>query len=139
MLVHALDPLRDPRWSDLVARHPAASVFHTRAWLEALQRTYGYEPVVLTTCPPDTPLTSGIVVCRVRSWLTGRYLVSLPFADHCDLLVDRHKDVAALLSGLRQMVAGEWKYVELRPLAAAPSGESCLQPASAFSFHVLDL
>src|ERR1700674_241455 len=42
--VHALDPLNDPRWSALIAEHPRASVFHTRGWLEALRRTYGFKP-----------------------------------------------------------------------------------------------
>ena len=44
--VHVLDPLTDTRWDDFVERHPRASVFHSRGWLEALKRTYGYEPIV---------------------------------------------------------------------------------------------
>ena len=44
-----LDPIRDPRWPELLNRHPGATVFHTPGWLEALRRTYGYEPGVLTT------------------------------------------------------------------------------------------
>jgi hypothetical protein len=34
------DPLQDPRWAELVGRHPHASVFHTTGWLEALRRSY---------------------------------------------------------------------------------------------------
>src|SRR5262245_55208093 len=37
LIVYAIDPLRDPRWAELVARHPKASVFHTPGWLLALQ------------------------------------------------------------------------------------------------------
>ena len=44
--VSVLDPLADARWDDLLERHPRASVFHSRGWLEALKRTYGYEPIV---------------------------------------------------------------------------------------------
>ena len=44
--------LSDSRWDELVSRHPRASVFHERGWLEALVRTYGYEPFVLTSTPP---------------------------------------------------------------------------------------
>ena len=39
--VSVIDPLADARWDELVERHPRASVFHTRGWLEALKRTYG--------------------------------------------------------------------------------------------------
>jgi len=65
---------------------PRASVFHSRGWLEALKRTYGYEPIVLTTTP-DGPLSNGLVLCRVKTWLSRR-LVSLPFSDHCDPLLN---------------------------------------------------
>src|ERR1700749_333321 len=80
--VQILDPLTDSRWDDLVARNKYASVFHQRGWLEALRRTYKYQPLVLTNSPTGPPLEGGLVVCRVSSWLTGTRLVSLPFADH---------------------------------------------------------
>ena len=86
-LSNRIQPLTDPRWAELVKRHPRSSVFHTREWLEALHRTYGYEPVAMTTCSPDA-LTNAVVFCRVESRLTGRRLVSLPFSDHCELLVE---------------------------------------------------
>ena len=86
--VYQIDPLRDPRWSRLVESHPASSVFHTQAWLEALRRTYNYEPVVLTTPRNGEPLENGFVLCKVSSWLTGNRLVSLPFSDHCQPLVN---------------------------------------------------
>src|SRR5580692_12257195 len=52
--IYTLNPLSDQRWDDLIARHPDASAFHQRGWLEALALTYGYEPVVFTTSPPTT-------------------------------------------------------------------------------------
>jgi hypothetical protein len=85
--VFELDPLRDARWPALIKRHIAASVFHSAEWLSALKLAYGYEPVVYATCRPSVELTSGIVFCKVKSWLTGRRLVSIPFSNHCDSLV----------------------------------------------------
>ena len=104
MTVYTLDPLRDSRWSELVERHPHASVFHTAAWLQSLQRTYGYQPIAFTTSAPGTPLADGVVMCKVRSWLTGRRLVSLPFADHCEPLVagDAFNAIANHLEALRR-------------------------------------
>ncbi|MGC1628409.1 MAG: hypothetical protein WA735_16235, partial [Candidatus Acidiferrales bacterium] len=58
--IHTLNPLEDSRWDDLVARHPRASAFHQRGWLQALARTYGYEPVVLTTSSPIAELKNGL-------------------------------------------------------------------------------
>src|SRR6185295_8609350 len=89
--VWAIDPLRDDRWPGLIALHQNASVFHTRGWLNALQTTYGYEPVAFTTSAPTEKLTNALLFCAVRSWLTGSRLVSLPFSDHCEPLVE-HSD-----------------------------------------------
>ncbi len=86
--VYELDPLRDHRWPSFLQRHPQASVFHSVGWLEALHRTYGYEPVAFTTSPPTSDLKRALLFCRIRSWLTGHRIVSLPFSDHCAPLCD---------------------------------------------------
>ena len=99
-MVHTFNPLNDPRWENFVDRHPQASVFHGRGWLEALWRTYGYEPVVYSTDSPSGELTNGVVLCRVNSWLTGRRLVSLPFTDHCEPLVQDASDRTSLFRAL---------------------------------------
>jgi CelD/BcsL family acetyltransferase involved in cellulose biosynthesis len=115
-MVYRLNPLQDPRWTDLVERHPLASVFHTPAWLDALRRTYGYEPVAFTTAAPGTELTNGIVFCQVRSWMTGCRLVSLPFSDHCEPLLDDYEQLVHIVAHLQeQRRANGWNYVELRP------------------------
>lgn len=138
--VYSLDPLRDPRWEALVRRHPAGSVFHTPGWLEALRRTYGYEPVTFTTSPPGAPLTGGMVFCRVESWLTGRRLVSLPFADHCAPLASAPGELAALCAFLRDECPRQgWKYVEVRPRDAGHPGLAGLAPGRPFYLHTVDL
>src|SRR5262245_16729458 len=105
MNVYEIDPLRDPRWQALIEKHPCASVFHSLGWLEALRRTYGYDPVVFSTCPPEaTELTNGLVFCRVKSWLTGWRLVSLPFSDHCEPLVSSPDELTCLVAHVQNSV-----------------------------------
>src|SRR5579859_7796026 len=117
--VYEFDPISDERWPTLVAGHPQASVFHTRAWLSALQSTYGYRPLVLTTCPPDVHVTGGMVCCEIRSWLTGRRLVSLPFSDHCEPLVNDRKELDAILAHARRAAdKGRYDRIEIRPHSA---------------------
>jgi hypothetical protein len=143
MLAYQIDPLQDDRWQTFIARHPSASIFHTRGWLEALRRTYGFTPVVLTTTPPHRPLTNGIAFCRVRSWLTGRRLVSLPFSDHCEPLAEKPQEVQTLFESLARLQESEkWKYVELRPLSLISEGGQCpagFAPSSSYYIHSLDL
>jgi CelD/BcsL family acetyltransferase involved in cellulose biosynthesis len=138
--VYKLNPLEDPRWQDFVDRHPRGSLFHTTYWLKALQRTYGYEPIVYTTTPPGKELSNGIVFCRIRSWVSGSRLVSLPFSDHCEPLADA-QDMSELMDWLRaSRQRKQWKYIELRPLS--PEGASRtwdLPKSESFSLQVLDL
>jgi hypothetical protein len=138
--VYTLDPLRDPRWNALVQRHSRASVFHTTAWLGALRRTYGYDPVAFTTSPPSADLQNGIVFCDVRSWLTGHRLVSLPFSDHCEPLVDcgqQLQEIWTFVQGERRVQG--WKYIELRPREMMADGSLRGGESDGFLFHELDL
>jgi CelD/BcsL family acetyltransferase involved in cellulose biosynthesis len=110
-----LDPLRDPRWSRFVESHSRASVFHTFGWLDALRRTYGYYPLVVTTTPETEELTNGLVLCRVTSPLTGSRLVSVPFSDHCEPLVESSSQWRCLVVSVIETARSKHcKYVEFR-------------------------
>ena len=74
-----LDPATDPRWLALVESHPEATSFHHPGWLRALRETYGYEAIAISTSAPGEALRDGLVLGFVRSALTGRRLVSVPF------------------------------------------------------------
>lgn len=137
--LYSIDPLQDPRWCALVEKHPRASVFHSIPWLEALRRTYGYEPIVFTTSPPGKDLEDGVVFSRVDSWVTGQRLVSLPFSDHCEPLVNDPAKLDFVLSSLQQHFKTEkLSSVELRP-AHVLGGCASLQPIESYYLHSLDL
>ena len=141
--IYTFNPLLDDRWDDFVARHPKASAFHQRAWLDALFRTYGYEPMVFTTSSPTTELRNGLVFCRVKSWLTGHRLVSLPFSDHCEPLCDSAEEMDCLVRYSEAVLERQgWQYLELRPI----NGDYCqtgagssFRPAGSYFLHVVDL
>jgi hypothetical protein len=140
MQFYTLDPLLDTRWDDLVASHPQASVFHRTGWLRALARTYGYRPVVLTSSPPEQRLSDGIAFCEIKSWITGSRLVSLPFSDHAQPLLNEKGDTL----GLTEWVHSErarfgWKYVEFRPVSARPEWSRALETGQSFWLHTLSL
>ena len=122
-----------------MSRHPRASLFHSSPWLKALNETYGYEVVGYTTSAPNEELENALVFCRVESWLTGRRLVSLPFSDHCEPLVDRQEDLQALIASLEEETRREkWNYVEMRPLTQLAVATP-LRPTTHYTFHELDL
>ena len=113
-MIYKLDPLGDLRWQALVERHPNASVFHTTGWLEAVRRTYGYKPVVFTTSSPTHELANGMLFCRIRSWLTGRRMVSLPFSDYCEPLCDPDEFEALIHYLQTSLDHQDWKFLEIR-------------------------
>jgi CelD/BcsL family acetyltransferase involved in cellulose biosynthesis len=138
--IDRLDPLKDPRWPEFLQRHPDASIFHTPGWLEALRRTYGYQPVVFTTSPPGQELANGVLFCCIDSWFTGRRLVSLPFSDHCEPLTDNPENLTELLHFLEQNLKKEkWRYVELRPLNSLGNGLSGFEQNQTSFIHILNL
>lgn len=141
MPVYQVEPLEDLRWIRFLARHPRASMFHTVAWLTALRRTYGYEPVVFTTSPPGSDLQNALVACRVNSWLTGRRLASLPFSDHCDALVEDSADLEAVLAAMeRELRRRKLLYIEVRPMAALGAEPKSLYHSTYdYCFHQIDL
>jgi hypothetical protein len=143
MQTHKIDPLHDPRWVKFVQNHALASVFHTREWLYAIYRTYGYEPVAFTTLSSAGEVKSGLVFCRIQSWLTGSRMVSLPFSDHCEPLVDSAEELKFLVHSLQtDLQRGDWAYLELRPVNArleAGTRQAGFCPAVLYLFHRLDL
>jgi CelD/BcsL family acetyltransferase involved in cellulose biosynthesis len=136
--IHVLSPLADPRWPQMLKNHSNTSVFHSVEWLRALQQTYEYEPLAYTSTPPGAPLSSAVVFCRVKSWLTGRRLVSLPFSDHCEPLVDGVDQLNEFLTpALQELQEGKIKYIDIRPLTLSFSGAT--EGPESFFIHFLDL
>lgn len=141
--INSVNPLLDNRWDHLVRQDPKASAFHQRGWLEALARSYGYQPVVFTMSSPTSPLENGLLFCRVDSWLTGSRLVSLPFSDHCEPLCGSLEEMDALISYVQgRLKDSGLRYVEVRPVnedfgkVLAARG---FQPAGSYFLHLMDL
>lgn len=135
MSVFRINPLTDPRWATLAAHHPHASVFHSPGWLRALHRTFGYVPFAVTTDAPGEPLKNGLVLCRVKSWLTGDRIVSVPFADHCQPLVTSEWEVGHLISSVATRGA---RYLEIRPTRAFQA-QMPLERTQSFCLHMMPL
>jgi hypothetical protein len=139
-MVHTVDPLQDPRWDEFLRSHPRASLFHSSGWLRALAVTYGYRPIAYTTSGFDEPLRNAVVFCQVESWLTGRRLVSLPFSDHCEWLVEKNEDIRAICKALEQSIEGQhWSYIESRPLSQTRILKGLTRSEVRYAFHALDL
>ena len=140
MSIFEIDPLQDPRWKAFTDHRPDASVFHRVEWLQALKACYGYTPLALSSSPPDGPLANALLLCEVRSLLTGNRYVSLPFSDHCEPLVSHPEEIDLLVANLADTVdQRRWKYLEIRPLLRSPGSQKRLGLSNTYHFHRLDL
>lgn len=137
-VIFSFDPLKDLRWARFLGRRGDASVFHTNPWIEALRRTYGYEPVVYTSSSPGQELRDGLLFCRISTWLSGRRIVSVPFSDHAAVLVDNPETLQQMLSSIKdKVVEKNYKYVEIRPVEQTALNDSGLQRTAVFYWHRL--
>lgn len=120
----------------MAGAHPEYTVFHSTAWARVLMRTYGHRPLYLRVRRGGEPALL-LPLMEVRSWLTGRRGVSLPFSDQCGALVFGEFEAAALLAELSRMAKERgWKYFEVR---GGPPLRDTAGEAPSFFSHTLDL
>lgn len=138
--MNVLDPINDKRWEALAASHRSGSVFHQPGWLKALATTYGYRPIAITLDLPGHALSSALIFCEVRSWITGSRLVSLPFSDHCALLVSPDCDFSEFYRWLTSIShQRQWRYIEFRPTQWEQTWSIPGAVKQSFWSHILDL
>lgn len=115
-------PVDDPSWMDFAAAHPAATAFHIPAWASLVSDCYGYEAFALAVRDGERGLVAGLPVIGVRSPLGARRWVSLPFTDHCPMLVREGAALDEITGALGEFVlASRASGLELRSaLPAAP-------------------
>jgi len=122
-----LDP-KDPRWFDFVDSHPNANLFHHPAWMNLLQKCYGYSPRALAVFNDKGNICAGIPFMEVNSWLTRKRWISLPFSDHCMPLFDNQESLAQLVNWFNQAYSENrvsnielrWKFPDSPSLKIGP-------------------
>lgn len=131
-----VDPTTYPGWDELVQSHPDSSIFHLSGWAEVLKRTYGFSPHYILSVE-KSDLRFALPLFEIRSVLTGRRGVSLPFSDYCDPLVVNNESAFEILPWLYAYgKARGWGYIELRTRKELPYG---LSPSESFFRHELEL
>src|SRR5438045_4004475 len=131
-----INPVHDPGWDLVIALHRDASCFHTSAWAKVLHHTYNHQPFYLQFSR-GRRLAALIPLMEVRSPLTGRRGVCLPFSDVCEPLIF-DPEAAHLVRDRVVRFAQErrWKHLEIR---GKKSFQSASSSAAKFYGHTLDL
>ncbi|NLF79483.1 MAG: GNAT family N-acetyltransferase [Chloroflexi bacterium] len=116
---------------------PGATIFHHPAWLQTLGECYGYRPFVVTVSDSHGVVEAGLPCAEVRSRLTGRRWVSLPFTDYCPPLYRDDPALASLTDSLLKLAEQRrTPRIELR--WEFPS-RTAIHPYSHHVLHILRL
>lgn len=134
--VEIVDPRSYEGWDNLVLSLNDYSFFHSAAWARVLCDTYGYTPRYFLFKYGDR--VKGLIpVMDIKSILTGRRGVSLPFSDFCNPMLD---GCAPSQNMFEQMISyGKkfgWKRVEFRGAERLLTG---VRPHISYLCHTLSL
>jgi hypothetical protein len=131
-----INPPAFPGWDDLLLASGSRSFFHTAGWARVLAESYRYRPLYLARIDQGR-LLSMLPVMEVKSLITGRRGVSLPFTDYCPPLAAEGSSFAELFEALiRHGKEAGWRYVELRD--GIPAGQAGTASETYYG-HLLDL
>lgn len=92
-----VNPMTDPGWRELVTSR-RSDLFHSPDWTGAIYDTYGFGLRARILYDHERPV-AGLVFAEIDD-LIGRRIVSLPFSDFCDPLVDDMSQWNLLTEGL---------------------------------------
>ena len=102
------------RWNEFVLRHPKATFFHQTGWMKVMERTYGYRPYYFYS-ERSSKMTGIAPAFLVSNWVTGRSLISLPFAVYGGVCASDSESEAALIARLEHVGQAEAvDYLEIR-------------------------
>jgi len=130
-----INPQTDPRWLSYLEDHPDATVFHHPRWISTLQETYGFLHRSVGAVR-DGSVCGIFPLLEIRSRLTGRRAVCLPFSDLCAPLADDSEAAVAILDRVRSLSREHaWKFVEIRGAVAATDARA----SAGYKAHTLVL
>lgn len=98
MVLICVDPRTDGQWRRLIENCPS-SVFHTPVWMQVLTDTYGWDFQAHLLLNEQREPEAGLPFCRIDDH-KGVRVISLPFSDYCDPLVEQPRQWDAVFAPL---------------------------------------
>lgn len=140
--IKIIDPAADSNWDDFVVRHPFGWLYHLSGWKRVLDKSFSHmKGYYFGLFDGEAKIQAGLPVYEVKSYLTGRRLVSIPFATLFDPLVSNNEEFGQLFKAvLDRFKNGQKSMVEIRsqhsPALIQNERLSCIR---VFKHHYLDL
>lgn len=103
-------------WDTFVYKHPLGTIYHTSQWMNVIEQSFPHiTGQIIVIRNSRNEITAGLPVYLVDSWLTGRRLVSAPFATIFDPLVNNATELQFILDSIISLYKKyQCNYVEIR-------------------------
>lgn len=125
--MNIVNPAHFEKWNEMLLESGKPSIFSSSSWARVLAESYGYEPKYFTIMK-NGRLSTLVPVMDVRSFITGRRGVSLPFSDYCEPIFLNDSDKTEAMEAIKSYgkKAG-WKFIEFRSADYFSSDVTCFQ------------
>jgi FemAB-related protein (PEP-CTERM system-associated) len=106
-------------YDSFVEQHPSATLFHGLAWKQAVEKTFEHRPFYLIA-RRGTRVRGVLPLFQINSMLTGRFMVSVPYATYGGVLAIDDEARSGLLEYAKDLaIRRRCQALELRSMHAA--------------------
>jgi len=109
-------------WSEFIARHPRASLYHDPRWSGLIRHCFSHQTFFLACARESDDTLEGVLpLVYIKSRIFGKALVSMPYFNYGGLLAESDAAAKQLLSAalhLQKDLGAD--YIELRQAAPIP-------------------
>ncbi len=110
-----LDTPDEKAWDGYVIQKEEASIFHLFVWREVIENSFSFQPYYICSKDQEDKISGILPLFLIKSRLTGRRLVSLPFSYTCGPLGDSKVIIESLIKdGLQIFEKTKSKYLEIK-------------------------
>jgi len=111
------------------------SFFHSSHWARVLSESYNYKPLYFAAINENN-LSALIPLMEIKSMLTGKRGVSLPFTDYCEPIIHKKISQDVMNYLIEHGKSSGWESIELRTGNKFPDD---ISPSSFYYGHTLDI
>lgn len=114
--IQIINPLSYQNWNEIILKHRDYSFFHSKEWAMVIIDTYNYEPIYFSIFN-EHQLQSILPTMLIKSVLTRKRLVSLPFSDYLEPIFNSSQQLEEIKKSIVNYSKElKLKYIEYRSL-----------------------
>lgn len=101
-------------WNSYLDADERATVYHTLEWRSVLEDAFHFETAYTICLNSRGEAVAILPIAFVKSWITGKRVISLPFSQYGGLLLRDAEALPCIVSHLRTYLDRGFEYVRLR-------------------------